>query len=78
MRAKWHARRELYGKLYREALDNDELETAEFIKDIIKDVSEEIADAEREILRLSASGYDMTYIMERQEKLKRKYKKARG
>lgn len=68
----------LYGRLYREALDNDELETAEYIKDIIKDVSEEICDAEQEILRLSASGYDMAYIMERQEKLKRKYKKAGG
>lgn len=74
MRAKWHAQKELYGRLYREALDNDEIETAEYIKVIMEDVTEEIIEAEEEILRLSGSGYDMAYILDRQDKLKKKYK----
>lgn len=79
---KWHKwesdTHALCGRLYREALDNDELETSEYIKKIMEDVSREIIKAEEEILRLSGSGYDMAYVMERQERLKKAYKKARG
>lgn len=65
---------ELYSNLCIELEDMGEIAAAELLRDLIMDNNREIKKAERTQLKLAATDYDMTYIVECQEKLHDKYK----
>ena len=65
----------LYEKAYKELLDYGNIAFAEFIKEYIIHVEEEIVYARNERLKKMAIDYDMVSIMEEQEEFKKKYKK---
>jgi len=44
----------------------------------IRDVSKELAHAEKKLIKLETLGYDMYSIIEWQEKMEKKYKKKLG
>ena len=66
--------KELLERMYCELLDLNEISTAIFLQDFIKDVDCELEYAERKHLDLMSVDYDMTYILEEQKRLHDKYK----
>ena len=66
--------KETLERMYGELLDLNEISTAIFLQEFIKDVDCELKWAERKQLDLMSVDYDMTYIMEQQKKLHDKYK----
>jgi len=66
--------KELFERVYCELLDLNEIATALFIGEFVKDVDEELKWADRECLDLMSVNYDMTYILERQDILHCKFK----
>ena len=72
----WEERaKSLYEKAYKELLDGGDIAFAEFIKDYIVHVEEEIVYARSERLKKIAIDYDMVFIMEEQDEFKKRYKK---
>ena len=53
-----------YEDMYAELMENGEIASAVFIERFIDDVSEELADAKEEHIKLESVGYDMAYIAE--------------
>ena len=66
--------KELLERMYCELLDLNEISSAIFLQDFIKDVDDELKYAERKHLDLVSVDYDMTYILEEQKKIHDKYK----
>ena len=65
---------ELYSNMCIELEDMGEIAAAELVRDLIMDNNREIKKAERMQLKLKATDYDMTYIVEVQHDLHEKYK----
>ena len=66
---------ELYTRMYMELEAQGDIVAAEFLCDMIKDVAKELKKAERLHLKLEATDYDMTYIVESQHWMHNKFKK---
>ena len=66
--------KETLEQMYCELLDLNEIATAVFIQDFIKDVDCELKWAERKQLDLMSVDYDMTYILDKQDKMHDKFK----
>lgn len=60
---------------YKALSDLGKVSAAEYVCDMIRDNDEEIKAAEKMLLDLEAVNYDMTYIVEMQDRLHKKYKK---
>lgn len=67
--------KEVYQKAYAELFSIGEIASAIFVKEYIKDVDDELADAIGDKLHKEAIGYDMVSIIEEQEELEKFYKK---
>ena len=67
------ATKELMQTLYKELCDLGEVAAAKEIEKYIRDVSEELAGAEKKWLKLETIGYDIGLIMDEQESLYKKY-----
>lgn len=67
--------KEMYEKKYVELYDTKDIAAALFVKKLIEDVDDELKYAEEKMMALSASGYDIVYILDEQEFLKKKYSK---
>lgn len=65
--------KELYERMYKEALDIGEVASACKIKQLVDDVDRELKNAERYQLNKEATGYDMTVVIEEQAKKHKKY-----
>ena len=65
----------LYEELYKNLIELGEIASAEFVKELIVDVSEELKDAQQFALENFAVNYDISLIMDKQDKLYKKYKK---
>jgi hypothetical protein len=73
---KWETEtKELYEQMYNCLISIDEVADACKVKQLIKDVDEELKMVEREVLDLKAVDYDINYIIEKQHCLHEKYKK---
>jgi hypothetical protein len=73
---KWETEtKELYEQMYNMLAENEEVANACKVKQLIKDVDEELKMVEREVLDLKAVDYDINYIVEKQHCLHKKYKK---
>lgn len=71
--------KKLYEQKYVELISLGEVAAAEFVKDYINDVSDELKYAERKQLALSAMGYDMIMIVSEQPEIHDHYKiKTKG
>ena len=66
--------KKLYEEMYFEILNMKEAAAAIQIEELIKDVDDELHKAQKELLNLEAIGYDLTLIIDWQDKLKKKYK----
>lgn len=66
--------KELLEKMYDELVEMNEIATALFIGEFVKDVDNELEWAEQESLDLLSVNYDMTYIVERQKILHDSFK----
>lgn len=66
--------KKLYCDMYKEAIDNDSIDSACFIKDMIKDVSKELKSASGYLLNKEAIEYDMSVIVGEQKRNHDKYK----
>ena len=53
----------------------DEREAARKLEYLVDHVEKEIDSAEEKLMNLESAGYDMNYILQQQEELKRKYAK---
>lgn len=60
--------------MYQSLTQSGEDAAAAFILDFIKDVDYELAEAEQKLLELEAIDYDITNIIEEQERVKKKYR----
>ena len=70
--------KEFYEKKYEELCDTKDIAAALYVKDLIKDVDDELKWAEEKMIALATSGYDIIYILDEQKFLKEKYiKKTR-
>lgn len=67
--------KELYEKAYAELFAAGHIASANFVKKFIVDVDDELAESMGEKLHKEAVGYDMTSIVEEQEKLVKLYRK---
>ena len=65
----------LYERLYREAVDIDEIPASEFIKQYILDAEDEIVYARNDLLSKEAIGFDIVSIFEEQKSLEGKFRK---
>lgn len=65
--------KKLLQERYSDLVEIGEIASAQFIAEFIKDVDKELAFAESEWLLTDCTGYDMSYIVEMQEKLKNEY-----
>lgn len=68
------ATKKLYEELYKEACNLNEVKAAEFIKEMICDVSCELKKIYRYHLNLKAVDYSIEYIISSQDKKHKKYK----
>lgn len=66
--------KETLERFYCELLDLNEISTAMFLKDFIKDVDCELKYAERKQLDLASVDYDMVYILDEQKTIHDEYK----
>lgn len=69
-----HSTKELIQTLYKELFNLNELAAAKKFCFFLQDVDEELKDAENKRLKLESSGYDIIYILDKQEKMYDKYK----
>lgn len=69
--------KELLQQSYNDLVSIGEIASAEFISNYIKDVDEELAYAESEMLLLESTGYDMSYVADVQNDLFEKYSKKK-
>ena len=67
--------KKLYETLYQELINMEEIASAEYVKTLILDVSEELKDAQQFNLENKAINFDISVIMERQDYLYKKYQK---
>ena len=67
--------KKLYENMYYELIQLGELASAGMLMEFIKDVDDELAEAEQEWIEKSTMGYDINDIMMEQKEMKRKYKK---
>lgn len=67
--------KKLYEQMYQELMNIDEVASAMKIKEFICDVDKELKKAERYWLNKEATGYDMTLIIEEQNRKHKKYQK---
>lgn len=70
--------KKLYQNMYNELIQLKEIATATQINCFIEDVSEELAKAEQNLIRLELTEYDWTMISDWNQSLKKKYKKKLG
>lgn len=76
--ALWERRtKDLLQQSYNDLMSLGEIASAEFIVNYIKDVDDELAYAESEMLLLESTGYDMSYIADVQNDLFEKYSKKK-
>lgn len=74
----WERRtKDLLQQSYKELIALGEIASAEYIAKYIKDVDDELAYAESEMLLLESTGYDMSYIADVQNDLFEKYSKKK-
>ena len=66
--------KEMLEDFYCEMLELNEISSALFLQEFIKDVDRELKYAERKQLDLASVDYDMTYILGEQKRLHNKYK----
>lgn len=66
--------KKLYSDMYKEVLENGNVDSACFIKDMVKDVSKELKHATSYLLDKEAIDYDMPTIIQEQKCKKEKYK----
>ena len=67
--------KKLYQQMYKELMNIDEVASACKVKEFIKDVDMELKKAERYWLNKEAIGYDMSVIIEEQDRKHKKYDK---
>lgn len=67
--------KKLYEKMYQELTNLGEVAAAIEIEKYIKDVDQELSEAQQELLNLEATGYDIVLIVDWQDNLYKKYKK---
>ena len=73
---KWQTQtKELYEHVYRELIDNGDIAFAIELSQFIKDVDNQLAQANQEFLNLKSLDYDLQYILDCQDKIQQKYKK---
>lgn len=65
----------LYEEMYKELVDINEIALAFKVKELVCDVDHELKTAERELLDIKATDYDMSYIVSEQSYMHDKYKK---
>ena len=76
MWVKWeHDTCKLYSQMCMELEAKGEIAAAELLRELINDNGREIKKAERMQLKLESTDYDMTYIVESQHELHKKYKR---
>ena len=61
--------------MYKELVDINEIALALKVKELVCDVDHELKTAERELLDIKATDYDMSYIVSEQSYMHDKYKK---
>ena len=66
--------KKLYEEMYYELTNLREVAAIIKIEKLIKDVDEELSEAEQQLLNLEAIGYDLTLIIDWQSKLQKKYR----
>lgn len=67
--------RELYMQAYSDLMEIGEIDFAEYVLDLVKDVSDELKYAERLYIELENCDYDMVYLSEIQPKFHKKFKR---
>ena len=65
--------KKLYQNMYQELININEVAAAEKVVELIKDVTEELKDAEQYLLNKKATDYDMVNIIDEQDKKKSDY-----
>jgi hypothetical protein len=65
----------LYEKMYQELMVQNDVFGAGMVKDLIKDVTEELAQAYQKQLKLKSMDFDIVFIMDEQEERYKKYRK---
>ena len=67
--------KQLYEKKYMELCETKDIAAALMVKCLIEDVDCELTQAEEKMMALNITGYDIIYILDEQEHLKKKYTK---
>ena len=67
--------KQLYEKKYMELCETKDIAAALIVKCLIEDVDCELTQAEEKMMALNITGYDIIYILDEQEHLKKKYTK---
>ena len=70
-----HKTKKIYEQYYNMLISLNEVAAAIKLKEIIKDVDYELAEAKQELLELQAIDFDITVVMDYQYEMKKKYKK---
>ncbi len=70
--------KKLYEDMQQELENLHEVSAALYINNFILDVTKELRQAEKHLIELESINYDMTKIIEWQEKMEKKYKKKLG
>lgn len=65
--------KELYEDCYRSLINEGDLVCADYVMDLIRDVTEELDEVSKMHLDLKSIDFDMNYIIDKQEELKHKY-----
>lgn len=63
----------LYEQMYKTLVENDEVASATFVEELIRDVDYELAEAEMYYINKEAIGYDIVSIIEEQKSLEKTY-----
>ena len=76
---KWEREtKQFYTSMRQELVNIGELAAADKLEKYLKDVSDELEQAEKYLIELEAIGYDMVTIIDHQSSLHKKYKKKLG
>jgi prolyl oligopeptidase PreP (S9A serine peptidase family) len=76
---KWEREtKQFYTSMRQELVNIGELAAADQLEKYLKDVSDELEQAEKYLIELEAIGYDMVTIIDHQFSLHKKYKKKLG
>lgn len=63
----------LYEQMYKALIENNEIASATFVKELIRDVDYELAEAEKYYIHKEAIGYDIVSIMDEQKTWEKNY-----